>query len=406
MGSQLDRDGHADSGSVGRAVRVRVDSVDVVRGIIMILMAIDHTRDYFGNLAANPTNLATTTVPLFLTRWITHICAPVFFLLTGTGAFLSLQRFSRSELSRFLLTRGLWLILLELTVIRFLWQFNVDYQLTMITVIWALGWAMIVLALMVRFPEWVAIAFGLTLIAGHNLLDGVDPATLGAFQPVWQILHVPGILLNEPGRVIFLAYPLIPWIGVTAIGYGLGQVYRWDGERRRRFLLRAGLAAVGAFLLLRAINVYGDPRPWSPQESGIFSVLSFINTNKYPPSLLFLLMTLGPALLLLRMLDRQTPGVLRPALTFGRVPMFYYLMHILLLHLVAVAIAWLRFGEISWMFQSPTLDRFPITQPPGWPLSLPLVYLIWALVVIGLYPICRWFADLRKRRREAWLSYL
>ena len=406
MGSQLDRDGYADSGSVGKTVRVRVDSVDVVRGIIMILMAIDHTRDYFGNLAANPTDLATTTVPLFLTRWITHICAPVFFLLTGTGAFLSLQRFSRSELSRFLLTRGLWLILLELTVIRFLWQFNVDYQLTMITVIWALGWAMIVLALMVRFPVWVAIVFGLTLITGHNLLDGVSPATLGAFQTVWQILHVPGILLNEPGRVIFLAYPLIPWIGVTAIGYGLGQVYRWDAERRRRFLLRTGLAAVGAFLVLRAINLYGDPRPWSPQESGVFSVLSFINTNKYPPSLLFLLMTLGPALLLLRGLDRQTPGLLRPALTFGRVPMFYYLMHILLLHLVAVAISWLRFGEVSWMFQSPTLDRFPITQPPGWPLGLPLVYLIWALVVIGLYPVCRWFADLRKRRREAWLSYL
>lgn len=406
MGSQLDRDGHADSGALGGPLRVRVDSVDVVRGIIMILMAIDHTRDYFGNLAANPTNLATTTVPLFLTRWITHICAPVFFLLTGTGAFLSLQRFSRSELSRFLLTRGIWLILLELTVIRFLWQFNLDYQLTMITVIWALGWAMIVLALLVRFPAGVAIVFGLTLIAGHNLLDGVDPATLGAFPTVWKILHVPGILLNEPGRVIFLAYPLIPWIGVTAIGYGVGQVYRWDAERRGRFLLRSGLATVGAFLVLRTINVYGDPRPWSTQESGLLSLLSFINTNKYPPSLLFLLMTLGPALLLLWGLDRHTPGALRPALTFGRVPMFYYLMHILLLHLVAVGVSWFRFGEISWMFQSPTLDRFPITQPPGWPLSLPLVYLIWALVVIGLYPICRWFADLRKRRREAWLSYL
>lgn len=386
--------------------RARIDSVDVVRGIIMILMAIDHTRDYFGDLAASPTNLAATTAPLFLTRWITHICAPVFFLLTGTGAFLSLQRFSRAELSRFLLTRGLWLILLELTLIRFLWQFNVDYQLTMITVIWALGWAMVVLSLLVRLPVWVTITFGLVLIAGHNLFDGVDPATLGALQTVWQVLHVPGILFNEAGRTVFLAYPLIPWIGVTAVGYGLGQVYGWESERKRRFLLRAGLAAIGAFLVLRAVNVYGDPRPWSPQDSGLFTILSFINTNKYPPSLLFLLMTLGPALLLLWGLDRRTPGVLRPALTFGRVPMFYYLSHILLLHLLAVGSSWLRFGEISWMFQSPTLDRFPITQPQGWPLGLPWVYLIWALVVIALYPFCRWFADLRKRRREAWLSYL
>ena len=386
--------------------RGRIESVDVLRGIIMILMAIDHTRDYFGDLAANPTNLATTTVPLFLTRWITHICAPVFFLLTGTGASLSLQRFSPAELSRFLLTRGLWLILLEVTLIRFLWQFNLDYQLTMITVIWALGWAMVVLSLLVRFPAWVAIAFGLVLIGGHNLFDGVDPATLGAFQTVWQVLHVPGILLNEPGRMVFLAYPLIPWIGVTAVGYGLGQVYNWDGERRRRFLLRAGLAAVGGFLILRAINGYGDPRPWSPQGSGLFTILSFINTNKYPPSLLFLLMTLGPALLLLWGLDGRIPGLLRPALTFGRVPMFYYLMHILLLHLLAVAVAGFRLGDISPMVQSPTPDRFPITQPPGWPLPLPMVYLIWAAVVTGLYPLCRWFAGVRMRRTERWLSYL
>ena len=386
--------------------RFRIESVDVVRGIIMILMAIDHTRDYFGDLAASPTNLATASVPLFLTRWITHICAPVFFLLTGTGAFLSRQRFTGPELSRFLFTRGLWLILLELTLIRFLWQFNLDYQLTMITVIWALGWAMVVLSLLVRMPVWVAITFGLVLIGGHNLFDGVDPATLGAWQPVWQILHVPGFLLNEPGRGVFLAYPLIPWVGVTAVGYGLGQVYRWEADRRRQFLVRAGLAAVGAFLILRAINVYGDPRPWTPQDSGVYTVLSFINTNKYPPSLLFLLMTLGPALLLLWGLDRGTPRLLRPALIFGRVPLFYYLTHILLLHLIAVGLSWFRFGEVAWMFQSPTVDRFPITQPPGWPLNLPLVYLIWALVVICLYPICRWFAGLRQRRNEAWLSYL
>jgi uncharacterized membrane protein len=384
----------------------RIESIDILRGVIMILMALDHTRDYLGNLAASPTNLAATTVPLFFTRWITHFCAPVFFLLTGTGAFLSLQRMSRPELARFLLTRGLWLILLEFTLIRFLWQFNLDYQLIVLNVIWALGWAMIVLSGLVLLPAWVAAAFGVILVAGHNLLDSIQPATLGALQPLWTVLHAPGFLMNEPGRSIFIPYVLIPWVGVTALGYGLGQVYRWEADRRRAFLLRAGLALTGAFLVLRAINGYGDPSRWSPQASGTFTFLSFINTTKYPPSLLFLLMTLGPALLALRALDRSTPGVLRPALWFGRVPFFYYMLHILLLHVIAIVVARFRLGDITPMFQSPTIDRFPITQPPGWPLSLPVVYLIWIAVVASLYPVCRWFAQLRQRRKEWWLSYL
>jgi uncharacterized membrane protein len=211
----------------GMTQRSRIDSIDVLRGIIMILMALDHTRDYFGDLGVSPTNLATTSVPLFLTRWITHFCAPLFFLLTGTGAYLSLQRMSRGELSRFLFTRGLWLIFLEVTLIRFLWQFNLDYQVLLLNVIWALGWAMIVLSLLVRLPVWAAVTFGVVLTAGHNLFDGVQPAALGRFQLLWQVLHVPGFLLNEPGRTVFTAYPLIPWIGVTAVGFGLGQIYRW-----------------------------------------------------------------------------------------------------------------------------------------------------------------------------------
>ena len=384
----------------------RIESIDILRGIIMILMALDHTRDYLGDVAASPTNLAATTVPLFLTRWITHFCAPVFFLLTGTGAFLSLQRMSPRELARFLLTRGLWLILLEFTLIRFLWQFNLDYQLIVLNVIWALGWAMIILSGLVLLPAWVAAAFGLTLVAGHNLLDGIQPATLGALQPLWTVLHAPGFLLNEPGRSIFIPYVLVPWVGVTALGYGLGQVYRWEADRRRAFLLRAGLALTGAFLVLRAINGYGDPSRWSLHASGTFTFLSFINTTKYPPSLLFLLMTLGPALLVLRALDRSIPSVLRPALWFGRVPFFYYLLHILLLHVIAIVVAQFRLGDIAPMFQSPTIDRFPVTQPPGWPLSLPVVYLIWIAVVVSLYPVCRWFARLRQRRKEWWLSYL
>lgn len=391
---------------VGR--RARVESVDVLRGIIMILMALDHVRDYFGSAAANPTDLATASAALFSTRWITHFCAPVFFLLTGTGASLALRRRSPAELSRFLVTRGLWLIVLEWTVMRCLaWQFNFDYRLTVLTVLWALGWAMIVLGALVRLPTWAVTTFGAVMIAAHDLLDRVPAASFGALAPVWSALHSPNVIWSDGRHVVFAAYVLVPWVGVTAVGYGLGAVYRWDAARRRTFLAKLGLALVVAFLALRALNVYGDPRPWSAQpRGGVFTVLSFINTTKYPPSLLYLLMTLGPALLLLAALDARTPRWLRPALTIGKVPLFYYLLHVPLMHLMAVGLSWARFGAVHWMFESPTLDRYPVTQPPGWPLPLPAVYLVWATVVILLYPLCRWYAALKQRRSDPWLSYL
>lgn len=385
--------------------RARLDSVDLLRGIIMILMALDHVRDVFGDAAANPTDLTTASASLFLTRWMTHICAPVFFLLTGTGAYLALRRLSRHELARFLLTRGLWLILLEVTVARFLWQFNVDYRLTLLTVLWALGWAMIFLAALVHLPAWLVATIGAVMIAGHNLLDGIQASSFGAFEPLWHVLHAPGFLINGP-HVVFVTYVLIPWVGVTAVGFGLGQIFGWDAGRRRRFLLRTGLAVVVLFLVLRMLNVYGDPSRWAVQGSPTFTVLSFMNTSKYPPSLLYLLMTLGPALLLLRVFDSGTPRWLRPALIFGRVPLFYYLLHILVIHLLAVVVCLVRYGGVHWMFESPTLDRFPVTQPPGWPTSLPVTYLIWIAVVVTLYPFCRWFAGVKRRRTEAWLSYL
>lgn len=386
--------------------RVRIDSVDLLRGLIMIIMALDHVRDYFGDLAVNPTNLAATTIPLFFTRWITHICAPVFFLLTGTGAYLTLRRMSRAELSRFLLSRGLWLILLEVTVLRFLFQFNLDYRVTILTVLWALGWSMVCLSGLLHLGAPAATVIGVIMIAGHNLLDGVQAASLGALAPLWNILHSPGFVLNGPDHVALVAYPLIPWIGVTAVGYGLGQTFEWEAVRRRKFLLWTGLAGTLGFVLLRTLNLYGDPARWAVQPSGAFTVLSYLNTSKYPPSLLFLLMTLGPSLLLLRWLDGGTPWLLRPALVIGRVPLFYFLTHFLLVHLLAVVVSVVRYGDAAGMFQSPTLDRFPITQPPGWPLGLPAVYLIWIGVVLALYPLCRWFAGLRRRRSDRWLSYL
>jgi uncharacterized membrane protein len=381
--------------------RARVESVDLLRGVIMILMALDHTRDFFGIPGQNPADLTTATAALFFTRWVTHFCAPVFFLLTGTGAYLQLRRKSRGELSRFLLTRGIWLIFLEIVVLRcFSYQFNFDYHVTMLIVIWALGWAMITLSVLVWLRASVVTAFGAIMIAGHNLFDSVRSAS-----PLWSILHAPGFVLNTPDHVVFVAYPLIPWIGVTAVGYGLGQLYAWDADRRRSFLFRLGLGLSAAFIVIRAINIYGDPSRWTTQKSGLFTVLSFLNATKYPPSLLYLLMTLGPALVFLSAVDNRTPRGLGPALTIGKVPLFYYVLHFTLIHLLAVATCYARYGSAHWMFESPDLGHYPFSPPPGWGFSLPVVYLVWAIVVATMYPLCRWYAGVKQRRNSPWLSY-
>jgi uncharacterized membrane protein len=380
----------------------RIEPVDVLRGVVMILMALDHTRDFLGVTGISPTDLAQTTVPLFFTRWITHFCAPVFFLLTGTGAYLALRRKSKRQLSRFLFTRGLWLIFLELTLFRCLgFQFNFDYHVTLLNVLWALGWAMIFLSALLHLPAWLITALGGAMIGGHNLLGSIQLS-----NPLWSILHRCDFIVRFPQHSVFVAYPLVPWIGVTAVGYSLGQVYAWTPQRRRAFLLRAGVIATGSFLILRGINAYGDPFGWSTQKSAAFTMLSFLNTNKYPPSLLFLLMTLGPALVFLWAVDRRTPRLLHPTLTFGRVPLFFFLLHIPFIHLIAVGVCYLRYRHVHWMFESPTMAQFPFTSPPGWGFSLPFVYMLWVCVVIALYPLCQWFANVKQRRRDPWLSYL
>jgi uncharacterized membrane protein len=383
-------------------IRARVEAIDVLRGIAMIVMALDHVRDFVGDQSISPTNVAQASAALFMTRWITHFCAPVFFLLTGTAAYLSRGRRPPSELSRFLLTRGVWLIVLDAIVLRCLaWQFNFDFRLVLLNVLWALGWAMIVLAALVRLPIGAIAAFGLTLIAGHNLFD-----SLRSGNPLWTILHSPNFILQTPEHTVFIAYPLVPWVGVTAVGYALGRMYDWPAERRRRWLMRVGTIAAIAFVALRAVNVYGDPLPWQPQRSPLWTALSFLNANKYPPSLMFLLMTLGPALVLLSLLDRRTPGWLRPALTVGQVPLFYFALHAALIHVVAIAICYARYGEIHWMFESPNLGAYPVTFPPGWGVPLPAVYATWVGVVVALYPVCRWFAGVKARRRDWWLRYV
>src|SRR5437867_1661852 len=282
----------------------RIASVDFLRGAVMVVMALDHTRGMVGNATFDAMDLTRTYPALFLTRWITHFCAPVFVFLAGTSAFLSTARGKgRSELSRFLWTRGLWLIVLEFTLVRFGWSFRLASPVLVGQVIWALGWSMIVLAALIYLPVSVVAFFGIAMIASHNLLDGVQAKSFGAFAWLWGILHGGYHFPVAPGVEFIPIYPLVPWIGVMAAGYGFGCLLLLDQRARRQKLLWLGLGLTGAFVVIRAANVYGDPQPWSMQKDFVFTCFSFVNCTKYPPSLLFLLMTLGPAILLLSVFD-------------------------------------------------------------------------------------------------------
>jgi len=391
--------------------RGRLDSIDVLRGLVMVIMAIDHTRDFFTNPGFEPTNLTRTTTAYFFTRWITHFCAPVFVFLAGTGAFLSGARGKpKKELSWFLLTRGLWLIFLELTVLRFGLFFDIDYHVSILLVIWVIGVSMIVLAGLVFLPTKMITGFGLVIIVFHNILDRFSPEQFGSFRWLWALLHgsVGSVPPNPPtalelhsGYILLVRYPLIPWIGVLAAGYGFGQLYKLDQERRRKVLRWLGLGLILGFVVLRASNLYGDPHLWTAQKNGWFTFLSFLNCEKYPPSLLYLMMTLGPAILLLSYLERDLGALARPFVIFGRVPLFYYLIHIPLLHLLAGVFAVIKYGpSILDTKADPTTG-----PPPGWGFSLPVMYLIWLGVIVFLYPLCRWFANFKMHRRDAWLSY-
>jgi uncharacterized membrane protein len=383
--------------------RVRLDSVDLLRGLVIGIMALDHVRDYFTSARFDPTDLTQTTAALFLTRWITHFCAPVFVFLAGTSAFLLLARGrSRGEVSRFLVTRGLWLVVLELTVVRWAWTFNFNYtsELLFVQVIWVLGVSMIVLAGLIHLPvAWVAVV-GIAMMAGHNLLDGISPESLGTWGPLWTVLHVQAPIPLGGNQVFFVVYPLIPWIGVMAAGYAFGTLLLKPETERRRALILLGGGLTLAFVVLRALNVYGDPAPWSAQGSTERTILSFLNTTKYPPSLLFLLMTLGPAIAALAWLERARGPVARALIVFGRVPLFFYVAHLYLIHALALVV-----GTAAG-FDPRSFLHVWMSLPDGWGYGLAVVYVVWVGVVVALYPACRWFAGVKARRREAWLSYL
>ena len=387
----------------------RIASIDLLRGIVMVIMAIDHTRDFINTaaFAFRPEDLTQTTPAIFLTRWITHICAPTFMLCAGLGAGLRLQRGGTvPELSRFLWTRGLWLVLLEFTLVRLGFFFSLTTGPLSLIVFWALGMSMIVLALLIRLPFRVLLGVSVAMIALHNLTDAVPAAAFGSFAWLWQILHQQS-LINAGVVLVVVAYPLVPWIGVMGVGFCLARVYGWPDDERRRFLVGLGLALTAAFVLVRALNVYGDPQPWAVQPRAGFTWISFLNCTKYPPSLSFLLMTLGPAITILGLLDRAAPGDRNPFLVFGRVPLLYFVLHIPLIHAVEIGLAWLRYGPSPFIALPPPSLGTPRTVFPadfGW--RLWVVYAVTAGVVLALYPVCLWFSRLKARRRAWWLGYL
>jgi uncharacterized membrane protein len=385
--------------------RVRNDAIDLLRGLVIVIMALDHARDFFSNHAADPTmDLATTTPALFFTRWITHFCAPVFVFLAGTSAFLAGTRRTRPQLAWFLLTRGLWLLVAEVTLVRWGWFFQLGFHVLVMQVIWAIGISMIILAGLVFLPVRAVGMLGLGLIIGHDLLDGIRAADLGSLGWLWKVLHERG-MLAPPGRVLLVIYPLLPWPGVMAAGYAAGQLYTRPADERRRVLLRLGAALTVAFVVVRAINRYGDPRPWTPQSSPLLTAFSFLACSKYPPSLCYLLMTLGPALAFLGAADGVAARWTRPLVTFGRVPFLFYVAHVPLLHGAAVGVSALLFGGAG----AAAIANKMLGPPADWArygFSLPIVYLAWGLAVLALYPVCRWFAGVKARNRAAWLSYL
>jgi uncharacterized membrane protein len=382
----------------------RLHSIDQLRGLVMVIMVLDHARDYFSNTAMkfDPTDLSHTTSALFLTRWITHFCAPVFVFLAGAGAFLGLgQGKSRRDISVMLLTRGLWLIFLEVFVISPLgWSFNFTFGFTRLQVIWAIGVGMILLAGSVWLPSRLVGFAGAAMVAIHNAFDSAP-------QAWWKLLHAISFLRPDAHHVVASLYPLVPWVGVLAAGFGFGEVFLMEPSKRKRWLLCLGALFIAAFLVLRWTRVYGDPAPWSTQPSLLFTLLSFVKVNKYPPSLLYLLMTLGPALLFLAFANGWSGWIARRLGTVGRVPLFFYLIHLPLVHGLAVIFAWLRYGHADFAFQDfMALRSSAHPLPPDYGYSLVVVWAVWIGVVFLLYPACARFAEYKRTHTERWLTYL
>lgn len=371
----------------------------------MVIMALDHVRDFFHYDAYffNPTDLSQTNVVLFFTRFITHFCAPVFVFLAGTSAFFVGQRRNKKELSIWLLKRGLWLIIVEITIVKLAWNFKLDYSNIELLVIWVLGVAMVFLAAFIHFPKKSMIIISLVVIFVHNALDSYSPVI---WKSLWTMLHIQGPIITD-FSTIFIAYPLIPWIFVMPLGYHFGLLYQqgFNAELRKKWLRYLGVGLIALFILIRAINIYGDPNLWSNKGSMVFTFLSFLNVSKYPPSLLFLLVTLGPTILLLSFAENWKGKIHGALVIIGRVPMFFYIIHIYIIHLFALLAAVALGFSPKLMITELFVTLTPELQ--GYGFSLWVVYILWILLVLGLYPICKWYWNYKKNNRDKWwLSYL
>ena len=382
----------------------RVISIDILRGVVMVLMTLDHVRFFFSNADFNPLDLTQSNIPLFLTRWVTHICAPTFIFLAGIGAYLSLKRGkSKPKLCRFLLIRGLWLVFLDLTVVTFSWSFNLRGNFFVAGVLWAIGWSMVFLAAVIYLPTRTIAAIGILMIVGHNFFDHVQAEQLGNIGWVWAILHERKMLELTSGFRLFILYPLIPWIGVMAVGYTFGTLLEIEKNRRLQLLRKISLSMIVTFIIIRVINSYGDPNPWLIQSRFFYTLLSFLNCHKYPPSLLYLLITLGLAILLLYFLEKSEIRYFKPLIILGQQPLFFYMIHFWLIHITAILFALSRYGITPFTFSQLGISW----KPKAFGYDLPIVYLIWLLMTVILYIICERFAKYKKKHRgKWWLNYL
>jgi uncharacterized membrane protein len=388
--------------------RIRLREIDMLRGLVIALMALDHVRDYFltGSFLFSAVDPDRSYAALYATRWITHLCAPTFVFLAGVSAFLQAAKGKPTpDLSRFLLLRGLWLVAIEVTVVGLGWSFAVPPPL-FLQVIWAIGCSMVALAAMVWLPRGAVLAIGIAIVAGHNLLDPLKPDDFGALALAWKFLHVGGRLSVGDIPIGFVSYPVLPWIGVMALGYGSGSLFLQPAEKRDRTLLVLGAAMIALFVVLRGFNLYGDPAPWAPREDWVRSVMAFLNVRKYPPSLMYVLATLGIAFALIPLLARLRGPAARLLQTFGAVPLFFYVVHIYVVHASAIAANAALGRDVSGMFNFfVTVGRAPEQYLHlGFPLAG--IYVAWIVVLVLLYPLCRRWGEVKRTRKNWWLSYL
>jgi uncharacterized membrane protein len=388
----------------------RIYSIDLLRGAVMIIMALDHVRDFFhaDNFLYDPTDLSQSSAPLFFICWITHFSALVFMFLAGISAFLAGERKTKKQLAIFLLTRGLWLMLLEHTIVNFAWSFNPNFLFFRLAVIWALGFCMVVLAALIYLPKQIILSIGLLILFTHNMLDDIHTTGNSFKDFLWAELHERR-RFTIAGRVVATGYPVLAWIGIMSLGYCFGQLYKkgTDAAVRKKYLLKIGSAAIILFLLLRGLNMYGDKSPWILQSSFVMTICSFLNTTKYPPSLLYTLMTLGPSILFLAIAEKPLGWLGKKIITIGRVPLFFYILHLFLIHLLAT-------GAVVWSGRPWTdmivIGNANVRDSPwlaGYGFSLGVTYMVWIIVVLILYPICKWYDKYKSNHKEKWwLSYL